>query len=160
MATTICGLLPKTARVPTDNFSRQYLGHVKPGAIFFWQLPHARIGMHMLCIWVSSSRTTPCPDIGHNLLFNPLKSWVHSHLAEFRYSVQVIKIGFASIAVIIQQSEKELKGMSCRSLKRPHSLSSSGSQHSMMEPSLPTAYSWESIWGSKLYRGWCLDIKG
>jgi len=88
------------------------------------------------------------------------RGWVHSHIAEFRYSVQAIKIGFVSIAVIIQQRENELKGMSCSSLKRPYSLSSSGSQHSMMEPSLPIACSQKSILGSKLYRGCCLDIKG
>lgn len=69
-------------------------------------------------------------------------------------------MGFVSIVVIIHESKKELKGMSCSSLKRPYFLSSSGSQHSMTEPSLSTAYSQESILGSKLYRGWCLDIKG
>jgi len=78
MATSIHGLLPTRADALMDNFAREYLGHVKPGEIFFWQPPHTRIGMPMLCIWVSSSHTMTCPVISRNLLFNSQLSWLSS----------------------------------------------------------------------------------
>lgn len=64
-------------------------------------------------------------------------------------------MGFVRIAVIILQSKMELKGTSGISLKRLHSLSSSGSWHSLIRPFLPPAFSQESILGSKL-TGDCL----